>query len=42
LSDHSDGGRDSPAPSGTVSDERKSKQLPRKEVIYNLLHVSLR
>lgn len=32
CSDHSDGGRDSPAVSGTVDDEKRSKQLPRKEV----------
>ena len=32
CSDHSDGGRDSPAVSGTADDEKKSKQLPRKEV----------
>jgi len=32
CSDHSDGGRDSPAVSGTVDEEKKSKQLPRKEV----------
>lgn len=36
CSDHSDGGRDSPAVSGAADDEKKSKQLPRKEVMRRL------